>query len=136
LFVDRRGYASAVPGHLSWKSRANGYEFHVPRPFPVSTCRLWCMRCLSSQDAVQQFCGKQMVFYVHLDICYKRTLPERYQIKVIQNKKEIAPLSAESSPYVPSVDELATLPANGERIRLEFKSTRSILPPRHSHHHA
>jgi hypothetical protein len=44
------------------------------------------------------------------------------KIKVIQNKKEIAPLSAESQPYVPRVTELATLPANGEQVRLEFKS--------------
>jgi hypothetical protein len=77
----------------------------------------------SSQDAVQQFYGKQMVFRVHLDICYKPNAPlNAIKIKVIQNKKEIAPLSAESSPYVPRVNELATLPANGERVRLEFKS--------------
>ena len=46
------------------------------------------------------------------------------KIKIFQNKKEIVPLSTESDPYVPRVDELATLPANGERVRLEFKSNR------------
>jgi hypothetical protein len=77
----------------------------------------------SSQDAVQQFYGKQMVFRVYLDICYKLNAPlNAVKIKVIQNKKEIAPLTAESTPYVPRVNKLATLPANGERVRLEFKS--------------
>lgn len=77
----------------------------------------------SSQDAVEQFFGKQMFFNVYLDICYKPNAPlNAIKIKIIQNKKEITPLSAESNPYVPRVDELATLPANGERVRLEFKS--------------
>jgi hypothetical protein len=77
----------------------------------------------SSQDAVEQFYGKQMFFHVYLDICYKpNALLNAIKVKVIQNKKEISPLSAESNPYVPRVDELATLPANGERVRMEFKS--------------
>jgi len=77
----------------------------------------------SSQDAVKQFYGKQMFFHVYLDICYKpNALLNAIKVKVIQNKKEITPLSAESNPYVPRVDELATLPANGERVRMEFKS--------------
>ena len=78
----------------------------------------------SSQDAVKQFYGKQMFFHVYLDSCYKPNAPlNAIKVKVIQNKKEITPLSAESNPYVPRVDELATLPANGERVRLEFKSS-------------
>jgi hypothetical protein len=77
----------------------------------------------SSQDAVKEFYGKQMVFRVYLDICYKPSAPlNAIKVKVFQNKKEIIPLSAESNPYVPRVDELATLPANGERVHLEFKS--------------
>jgi hypothetical protein len=78
---------------------------------------------LSSQDAVQQFYGKQMIFRVFLDICYQPNAPlKAIKIKVFQNKKEVVPLSAESDPYVPRVDELATLPANGERVRLQFRS--------------
>ena len=77
----------------------------------------------SSQDAVKQFYGKQMFFHVYLDICYKpNALLNAIKVKVIWNKKEITPLSAENNPHVPRVDELATLPANGERVRLEFKS--------------
>jgi len=76
-----------------------------------------------SQDALKQFYGKQMFFRVYLDICYKpNALLNAIKVKVIWNKKEITPLSAESNPHVPRVDELATLPANGERVRLEFKS--------------
>jgi hypothetical protein len=77
----------------------------------------------SSQDAVKEFYGKQMVFRVYLDVCYKPNAPlNAIKIKVFQNKKEIVPLSTESNPYVPRVDEFATLPANGEQVRLEFKS--------------
>ncbi len=78
----------------------------------------------SSQDAVKEFYGKQMVFRVYLDICYKPNAPlNAIKIKVIQNKKEITPLSEESSPYVPRITKLTTLPANGEQVRLEFKSS-------------
>jgi hypothetical protein len=77
----------------------------------------------SSQDAVKEFYGKHMVFRVYLDICYERDAPlKSVKIKVMQNKKEITPLSEESSPYIPRVTELTTLPPNGEQILLEFKS--------------
>jgi hypothetical protein len=79
----------------------------------------------SSQDAVKEFYGKEMVFRVYLDICYKPKAPlNAIKIKVIQNKKDIIPLSAESSPYIPRVDELAALPPKGELVHLEFKSSR------------
>jgi hypothetical protein len=78
----------------------------------------------SSQDAVKEFYGKHMVFRVYLDICYERDAPlKSAKIKVIQNKKEITPLSEESSPYIPRVTELTTLPPNGEQMHLEFKSS-------------
>jgi hypothetical protein len=78
----------------------------------------------SSQDAVKEFYNKQMVSRIYLDICYKPDAPlNAIKIKVIQNKGEIIPLSAETSPYVPRVGEHATLPPNGEQVRLEFKSS-------------
>jgi hypothetical protein len=78
----------------------------------------------SSQDAVKEFYGKQMIFRVYLDICYIRNARlNAIKIKVTQNKKEITPLSEESSPYIPQVTELTTLPPNGEQVRLEFKSS-------------
>ena len=77
----------------------------------------------SSQDTVNQFYGKQMMFRVYLNICYKPNAPlNAIKVKIFQNKKQINPLTSESDPYVPRVDEHATLPANGEQIRLEFKS--------------
>src|SRR5229473_6687410 len=78
----------------------------------------------SSQDAVKDFYGKQMGFRVYLDICYKPNAPlNAIKIRVLQNKKEIAPISEESSPYIPRVTKLTTLPANGERVHLEFESS-------------
>jgi hypothetical protein len=78
----------------------------------------------SSQDAVKEFYGKEMIFRVYLDVCYKPNAPlNAIKIKVIQNKKEITPLSEESSPYIPRITELTTLPPNGEQVRLEFKSS-------------
>jgi hypothetical protein len=77
-----------------------------------------------SQDAVKDFYGKDMAFQVFLDICYKPNAPlNAIKIKVIQNKKEITPLSEETSPYIPRVTELTTLPPNGEQVHLEFKSS-------------
>jgi hypothetical protein len=77
----------------------------------------------SSQNAVEQFYRKAMVFRMYLDICYKPHAPLKgIKVIVVQNKKEIAPVTAESSPYYPVVSDTATLPANGERIKLEFKS--------------
>jgi hypothetical protein len=78
----------------------------------------------SAQDAVKEFYGKRMVFRVYLDICYKPNAPlNAINIKVLQNKRQILPLSAESSPYIPRVTELTTLPPNGEQVHLEFKSS-------------
>jgi hypothetical protein len=78
---------------------------------------------LSSQDAVKRFYGKQMVFRAYLNICYKPSAPlNAIKVRVFQNKRQIIPISSESSPYVPRVTELTTLPADGEQIRLEFKS--------------
>jgi hypothetical protein len=64
-----------------------------------------------------------MVLRMYLDICYQPNARlHALKIKVFQNKKEIAPLSAESNPCIPRVTELTTLPADGEQLRLEFKS--------------
>ena len=78
----------------------------------------------SAQQVVKEFYGKRMVFRVYLDICYKPNAPlNAIKIKVIQNRKEITPLSAESSPFIPRVTELTILPPNGEQVRLEFQSS-------------
>lgn len=76
----------------------------------------------SAQEAVKDFRNKGLLFKLYLDICYMEKAPlNALRVKVIQNKKEIVPLTCESSPFYPVVDEHAVLPANGERIYLEFK---------------
>jgi len=84
----------------------------------------------SSQDVVERFYGKAMVFRVYLDICYKPRAPvNAIKVSVVQNKKELIPVSAESSPYYERVTGLATLPSNGELLRHEYSL--AFTPPAH-----
>ena len=74
----------------------------------------------SAQDAVKDFAGKSILFRMHLDICYEVNAPANgVRIKIIQNKKEVVPLSSVSSPYAEATD-FGFLPPNGEQIVLEF----------------
>lgn len=76
----------------------------------------------SAQDAVKDFSDKPLVFKLYLDICYMERAPaDGLRIKFIQNRKPVLPLLSQSSPYYPVIDANATLPANGERIYVEFK---------------
>jgi hypothetical protein len=76
----------------------------------------------SSQDAVKDFYGKPMKFRMFLDLCYMRGAPppNSVKIKVIQNKKEIAPDTDTRMAYAEPINELSTLPPNGEKVELEF----------------
>ena len=115
-------YAHWVP---QLKERACTSRVRIETPFLQVADYAGKAANYSSQDAVKEFYGKAMIFRVYLDICYKPDAPlNAIRIKVMQNKKEIIPLSAESSPYIPRVDELSTLPPNGEQVHLEFKSSR------------
>jgi hypothetical protein len=79
---------------------------------------------LSAQDAVKEFYGRRMIFRVYINVCYKPNAHlNAIKIKVFQNKRQVMALTSESKPYVPRVTEHTTLPANGEQIRLEFKSS-------------
>lgn len=76
----------------------------------------------SAQDAVQDFSDKPLVFKVYLDICYMEKAPaDALRIQFIQNRKPVFPLLSQRSPFYPVIDANATLPANGERIYVEFK---------------
>ena len=76
----------------------------------------------SAQAAVKDFFGKTLAFDVHLDICYTTHAPQNaIRFKIIQNKKEMAPLSVQRSPYEERT-EFGALPPNGEQIDLEFKA--------------
>jgi hypothetical protein len=76
----------------------------------------------TAQDAVKAFFDKPLLFKMYLDICYTENAPaSAIKIRILQNKKEVVPSVSESSPFYPVVSDTATLPANGERIYLEFK---------------
>lgn len=77
----------------------------------------------TAQDAVKDFYEKPPAFKMYLDICYMEKAPaDALRIRFIQNKKALLPLLFRSSPYYPVIDERAILPANGERIYVEFNS--------------
>ena len=74
----------------------------------------------SAQDAVAAFYGKPLVFRIYLDICYQTHAPANaIKVRVLQQKKELLPLSFESSPFSEPT-EFGFLPPNGEQITLEF----------------
>jgi len=75
----------------------------------------------SAQSAVQDFLGKPMSFRIHLDVCYRVHAPvNAVKVRIIQNKKEVAPVSFESTPYSEPT-EFGFLPPNGEQIVIEFR---------------
>lgn len=76
----------------------------------------------SSQDALKDFYDKPMKFRVFLNICYMRGAPppNSVKIKIIQNKKEIAPETDTRLAYAEPINELSVLPPNGEKVQLEF----------------
>ena len=80
----------------------------------------------SSQDAVKDFYDKPMKFRMFLNLCYMRLAPppDSVKIKVIQNKKEIEPEADTRRAYAEPIDELSTLPPNGEKVELEFDAGR------------
>ncbi len=74
----------------------------------------------SAQDAVKEYSGKPLTFLLYLDICYETNAPPNaVKFKVIQEKKQLLPLSSVSTPYAESTD-FGYLPPNGEQIVLEF----------------
>ena len=76
----------------------------------------------SAQDAVKEFYGKSLVFRMYLDICYEPNAPPNaIKFKITQNKKQLVPLSSESTTYAQATD-FGYLPPNGEQIVLEFAS--------------
>ena len=77
----------------------------------------------SAQSAVKDFSGKHIPFRIYLDVCYRQHAPANaVTVKIVQNKKEVVPVSFESSPYSEAT-EFGSLPPNGEQIVLEFTSS-------------
>lgn len=76
----------------------------------------------SAQATVKDFYDKPMKFRVFLDICYMREAPppNSVRIKVVQNNKEIVPVSEARLFYAEPAGALGVLPPNGEKVQLEF----------------
>jgi len=76
----------------------------------------------SAQDAVKEFYAKPMKFRVFLNICYMRGAPppNSVKIRILQNRKVIAPDSDIRSAYAEPISDISVLPPNGEKVQLEF----------------
>lgn len=76
----------------------------------------------SSQDAVKAFYEKPMVLRIFLDICYMREAPppNSVQIRVLQNKKTVAPITDTRTAFAERFSEDSFLLPNGEKTVLEF----------------
>jgi len=75
----------------------------------------------SAQDAVKDFYDNPGKFRIDLNILYKTDAPPNaVKIKIVQNKKELAPDSFTSNPYYPSGDKHTRMPSIGEQIHMEF----------------
>ena len=74
----------------------------------------------SAQDAVQDFLGKTLSVRIHLEILYMPDAPpDALKVRLIQNRKEIAPASVERSAFYPPADVYTRLPSIGEVFDLE-----------------
>jgi len=116
-------YSHRIPDLKQWTCTS---EARLETPFLQVADYISKVPNYSAQDALKQFYEKPLPFRIHLDICYQPGAPPPYSVhvKIIQNRREIAPLSDQRSAYIPRVDEHATLPSNGEQIDLEFTATK------------
>jgi hypothetical protein len=98
----------------------------------------------SSQDAVKAFYEKPMVLRIFLDICYMREAPppNSVQIRVLQNKKLVMPITDTRSAFAERFSEESFLLPNGEKAVLVFSpqkidsSTLTIRMDTPDGHHA
>ena len=76
----------------------------------------------SAQDAVKAFYEKPMVLRIFLDICYMREAPppNSVRIRVLQDKKVVAPASDTRTAFAERFTEESFLLPNGEKAVLEF----------------
>lgn len=77
----------------------------------------------SAQDAVKEFLGKPLPFRIHLEICYMVDAPpDGITVRIVQNKKDLVPVSSERSLFFPASDEYTSPPPIGESMQFEFSS--------------
>jgi hypothetical protein len=76
----------------------------------------------SAQDAVKDFYGKPSVLQIYLEICYELDAPlsKAVEIRVIQDKQGISPLSDERTAFFPASDVYRRVRNLGEKVKLGF----------------
>jgi len=84
----------------------------------------------SAQDAVKAFYEKPMVFRIFLDICYMREAPppNSVRIRVLQNKKVMAPASDTRTAFAERFTEESFLLPMARRRYLSSTRRKSTLP--------
>jgi hypothetical protein len=97
-------------------------QIRIETPFLQVAESLSAMPNYSAQDAVKAFYEKPMVFRIFLDICYMREAPppNSVRIRVLQNKKVMAPASDTRTAFAERFTEESFLLPNGEMAVLEF----------------
>lgn len=72
-----------------------------------------------AQDAVEEFSDKPADFRIQMDINYSRSISDSAKVILIQNDKEIIPLSIKRSSIYPMEDEYNHAGSIGEHLELE-----------------
>ncbi len=115
----RAKYSRAVP---ELKQGNCVTQIRIETPFLQVADSMRFVTNYSSQDAVKAFYEKPMVLRIFLDICYMREAPppNSVQIRVVQNKKVIAPITDTRTAFAERFSEDSFLLPNGEKAVLEF----------------
>lgn len=119
----RAKYARAVP---ELKQGNCATQIRIETPFFQVAESASSMPNYSAQDAVKAFYEKPMMLRIYLDICYMREAPppNSVQIRVLQNKKVVAPASDTRTAFAERFTEESFLLPNGEKAVLEFNPQR------------
>ena len=117
----RAKYARAVP---ELKQGNCTTQIRIETPFLQVADYMSPVPNYSSQDAVKAFYEKPMVLRIFLDICYMREAPppNSVQIRVLQNKKVLAPAADTRTAFAERFTEESFLLPNGEKAVLEFNA--------------
>jgi hypothetical protein len=115
----RAKYERAVP---ELKQGNCTTQIRIETPFLQVAESMSTMPNYSAQDAVKAFYEKPMVLRIFLDICYMREAPppNSVRIRVLQDKKVVAPASDTRTAFAERFTEESFLLPNGEKAVLEF----------------
>jgi len=94
---------------------------HIETPFVQVAVQSSRKLNYSAQDAVQEFLGKALSFRIYLEICYMSDArPDAVKIKLVQNRKEIAPTSVKHVAFYAPTDPYTRVASIGETLDLEL----------------